>query len=93
MASQEPLPVTASPVTVDLASRNALVTGGASGIGRACALRLAAAGARVDILDLDGGAANDVAARTGAVPTRSTSATSPHCPNCFPPGTWRPTSS
>ncbi len=38
----------------------ALVTGGAHGIGRACAARLAAEGARVAVLDLDGSAARDV---------------------------------
>lgn len=37
----------------DLADRNAVVTGGASGLGRAIALRLAAAGATVTIVDLD----------------------------------------
>jgi meso-butanediol dehydrogenase / (S,S)-butanediol dehydrogenase / diacetyl reductase len=38
----------------------ALVTGGAHGIGRACAVRLADEGARVAVLDLDGAAAQDV---------------------------------
>ncbi|HTO89090.1 MAG TPA: 3-oxoacyl-ACP reductase FabG [Thermoanaerobaculia bacterium] len=38
----------------ELARRVALVTGGASGIGLACARRLAAAGARVAIADADG---------------------------------------
>ncbi|WP_370418060.1 3-hydroxybutyrate dehydrogenase [Streptomyces sp. QH1-20] len=38
---------------VDFAGRTALVTGAASGIGAACALRLAAAGATVRALDLD----------------------------------------
>ena len=36
----------------DLAGRNAVVTGGASGLGRAIALRLASAGASVTIVDL-----------------------------------------
>ncbi|MEU8617893.1 3-hydroxybutyrate dehydrogenase [Streptomyces sp. NPDC048623] len=39
------------PVTLDLSGRTALVTGAAGGIGRACTLRLAAAGARVRAVD------------------------------------------
>lgn len=39
----------------------AVITGGASGIGRACADRLARAGQRVAILDLDGAAAESAA--------------------------------
>jgi 3-hydroxybutyrate dehydrogenase len=40
-------------VSLDLSGRTALVTGAASGIGRACAARLAAAGARVVAVDRD----------------------------------------
>jgi 3-hydroxybutyrate dehydrogenase len=50
---------------VDLNGCNALVTGAASGIGRACAERLARAGAAVTVLDLDGDAAKKVAAEIG----------------------------
>jgi 3-hydroxybutyrate dehydrogenase len=45
----------------DLSGRRALVTGGASGIGRACAVRLAEAGAAVIVLDRDSDAAAEVA--------------------------------
>lgn len=48
-------------VQVDLTGKAALVTGGASGIGRACAERLAKAGARVTVLDLNGERAKEVA--------------------------------
>ncbi len=49
----------------DLSGRKALVTGGASGIGLACAEAFAAAGAHVTIADLNGEAAREVAARLG----------------------------
>jgi 3-hydroxybutyrate dehydrogenase len=48
-----------------LAARTALVTGGASGIGAAVAARLAALGAHVTVLDLDGEGAAEVAERIG----------------------------
>jgi 3-hydroxybutyrate dehydrogenase len=50
---------------VDLTGRSALVTGAASGIGRACAERLARAGASVTVLELDGDAAQKIAGEIG----------------------------
>src|SRR5919204_2643193 len=55
-------------MSVDLDGRTALVTGAASGIGAACALRLAAAGAKVTVLDLDYDGAERVAGEVGGVP-------------------------
>jgi 3-hydroxybutyrate dehydrogenase len=54
-----------SAINVDLEGRSALVTGAASGIGRACAGRLARAGASVTVVDLNGDAARKVAEEFG----------------------------
>jgi 3-hydroxybutyrate dehydrogenase len=53
-------------VRLDLSGRTALVTGAGSGIGRSCATRLAAAGARVIAVDRDAEAVKAVAADVGA---------------------------
>jgi 3-hydroxybutyrate dehydrogenase len=52
-------------VQVDLTGRTALVTGAGSGIGRACAVRLARSGAEIVVLDRDEAAVKEVAAQTG----------------------------
>jgi 3-hydroxybutyrate dehydrogenase len=52
-------------MTEDLAGRLAVVTGGASGIGEACAVRLASSGADVVVADRDTAAAAVVADRIG----------------------------
>jgi 3-hydroxybutyrate dehydrogenase len=49
----------------ELGGRVAVVTGGASGIGEACAVRLAAGGAAVVVADLNADAATAVAGRIG----------------------------
>jgi 3-hydroxybutyrate dehydrogenase len=53
--------------TVDLSGRRAVITGGAGGIGSACARRLAAAGAQVVILDVHEPGATAVAAEVNGV--------------------------
>lgn len=51
--------------TTDLRGRTALVTGGASGIGAACAREFASAGARVTVADVDREAAEALATEIG----------------------------
>lgn len=50
---------------MNLENKRALVTGGASGIGRACAIELAARGAKVTIADVDAEAAQNLATEIG----------------------------
>ncbi|MFD6141210.1 3-hydroxybutyrate dehydrogenase [Promicromonospora sp. NPDC060271] len=62
MSSGAPSPTVPSPT---LAGRRALVTGGASGIGAACARELAARGAHVTVADVDGDGAKALAEEVG----------------------------
>ncbi|MEU6169428.1 3-hydroxybutyrate dehydrogenase [Streptomyces tanashiensis] len=62
-----PLP-RAADLALDLTGRTALVTGAAGGIGRACALRLAAAGARVRAVDRAAEGLETLAEEAGALP-------------------------
>jgi NAD(P)-dependent dehydrogenase (short-subunit alcohol dehydrogenase family) len=55
----------------DLAGRTAVVTGGASGIGRAIALELAGAGMNVVVADIEPAPARDVAGEVEALGTRA----------------------
>jgi NAD(P)-dependent dehydrogenase (short-subunit alcohol dehydrogenase family) len=50
-----------------LEDQRAVVTGGASGIGRATCLRMAKEGARIAVLDRNGDGAREVAAQIGAI--------------------------
>jgi NAD(P)-dependent dehydrogenase (short-subunit alcohol dehydrogenase family) len=56
---------------MELRDRHVVVTGGASGIGRALALRFAEEGARVVVADLDGGGAEAVAGQIGGLGVRT----------------------
>ncbi|MER6476654.1 3-hydroxybutyrate dehydrogenase [Streptomyces filamentosus] len=55
-------------LALDLAGRTAVVTGAAGGIGRACALRLAAAGARVRAVDRAAEGLEELAAGAAGLP-------------------------
>lgn len=61
----------ASSAGSELEARTVLVTGGASGIGRACVLRFAAAGADVAIFDLQAEAAEEVAREARGIGARA----------------------
>ncbi|MDX3803914.1 3-hydroxybutyrate dehydrogenase [Streptomyces sp. AK04-3B] len=65
-----PRAVAAGPAapSLDLGGRTALVTGAAGGIGRACALRLAAAGAEVRAVDRDASGLERLADSAAALP-------------------------
>ena len=56
--------------TYDVNGKVALVTGGGSGIGEACAVTLAGSGAKVVVADVNPDAAKRVAAAMGTRPTR-----------------------
>jgi 3-hydroxybutyrate dehydrogenase len=58
-------PEGAQAAAVDLSDRRVVITGGASGIGAACAQRFAAAGAEIVVVDLDLDAASSVASAVG----------------------------
>jgi len=52
-------------IPIDLTGKTALITGGASGIGRACAMTLARAGARVAVVDINEGGAQETVEAAG----------------------------
>src|SRR5580704_16587024 len=52
---------------MEIAGHAALISGGASGLGRATAAALAASGAKVTLLDIDGAAAQAAAKELGGV--------------------------
>jgi 3-oxoacyl-[acyl-carrier protein] reductase len=61
---------------IDLRGRGAVVTGGARGIGYACAERLAASGAKVSLWDMDGAALAEAAKTLGGAHTVTVDITS-----------------
>ncbi len=61
---------------IDLSGRGAVVTGGARGIGYACAERLAASGAKVSLWDMDGAALAEAAKQLGGAHTVTVDITS-----------------
>ncbi len=65
MAMSDTTTAAAGAAAADLSGRRVLVTGGASGIGAACARRFADAGAHVTVLDRDGDGAARVADEIG----------------------------
>ncbi|MGH3310818.1 MAG: 3-hydroxybutyrate dehydrogenase [Streptomyces sp.] len=64
-------------VALDLTGRTAVVTGAASGIGRCCALRLAAAGAKVRAVDRDADGLHALQGEADAVQPHPLDLTSP----------------
>jgi len=66
MTPPSALPAPHAP-SLDLGGRTALVTGAAGGIGRACALRLAAAGAKVRAVDRDAEGLDTLAEQAGGL--------------------------